>query len=131
MMKSKRTCTLSKRKHLFGFLHFLCLFGPLFYFIPYGYITGETAEKVGMSFSLIVTTIILLVSIVIDSTHRAGLHKTMLWVLVIGCMITLDKVRGFVYILAVVSILDELLFSPLLHSTRSKLVASKEIDKRE
>lgn len=129
-MKSDRTKALGRRKSLLSFLHFLCLFGTLLYFIPYGYITGETSEKVGMSFSIMVTVIILLVSIVVDTTHRAGLHKTMLWVMVIGCMITLDKVRGFVYILAVVSILDEILFMPILSNTKTQLISSKEIDKR-
>ena len=37
---------------IFGVLHFLCLFGPLLYFVPYGYATGAVVEKIAMSFTV-------------------------------------------------------------------------------
>ena len=77
---------------VFGLLHFLCLFGPLLYFIPYGYITGETVEKIGMSFTVITALILSMISILVSATHRAGLHRCIMWVLIAGVLFCLEKV---------------------------------------
>jgi FtsH-binding integral membrane protein len=129
-MKSERTKRLGFLSKLFTFFHLVLLMGPLLYFVPYGYITGKTTEKIAMSFTIIASVFLLVTSIMVDVKHRAGLHKTIMWLLVIGCMITLDRVRTLIYLVAIASVIDELVIIPLRDSFRLKKKVNKEIDLR-
>lgn len=127
---SERTKQCRVLTFVFGLLHFLCLFGPLLYFIPYGYITGETVEKIGMSFTVITALILSMISILVSATHRAGLHRCIMWVLIAGVLFCLEKVQVFIWIMAITSILDELIFTKVKDHYHAALISNKEIDRR-
>ena len=127
---SERTKQCRVLTFVFGLLHFLCLFGPLLYFIPYGYITGETIEKIGMSFTVITALILSMISILVSATHRAGLHRCIMWVLIAGVLFCLEKVQVFIWIMAITSILDELIFTKVKDHYKAALISNKEIDRR-
>ena len=130
MVKSERTKHCACMRNIFGALHFLCLFGPLMYFIPYGYITGETVSKVAMSFTVIASVILAMISLLVSATAKAGLHRTIMWVLISGVLFTLKEIQVFIWIMAICSIVDELVFSKVKDHYKSCLIASKEIDRR-
>ena len=127
---SERTKQCRVLTFVFGLFHFLCLFGPLLYFIPYGYITGETIEKIGMSFTVITALILSMISILVSATHRAGLHRCIMWVLIAGVLFCLEKVQVFIWIMAITSILDELIFTKVKDHYKAALISNKEIDRR-
>ena len=129
-MASKRTKYCKAMKNIFGLFHFLCLFGPLLYFIPYGYITGETVEKIGMSFTLILSVILAVISIIVSTTARAGLHRCIMWALIAGVLFCLKEIQVFIWIMAITSILDELIFTKVRDYYKAALIANKEIDRR-
>lgn len=129
-MLSKRTIQCRRRKILFSFLHFLCLFGPFIYFIPYGYITGEMGSKIIMSISIVTSLILALISALSDVKHRAGLHRSILWGLIAGVLFCLQEVKTFIYIMAITSLIDELIFVKLKDYYTSAEIANKEMDKR-
>lgn len=131
LMKSERTLQCRRRKRFFAFLHFICLFGPLCYYLPYGFVTGQPAEKIGLSFTLIATVLLILINIIIDQAHRGSIHKTIMWILIIGVMFTLEEIKPFIFIMATVSILDELVIVKILDYYKAALISNKEIDKRE
>ena len=128
---SARTKQCRTLNFVFGLLHFLCLFGPLFYFIPYGYITGETIEKIGMSFTVITALILSMISILVSTTARAGLHRCVMWVLIAGVLFCLTEVQTFIWIMAITSIIDELIFTKLKDHYKAALISNREIDRRE
>lgn len=127
---SDRTKQCRTLKNVFGVLHFLCLFGPLLYFIPYGYVTGETVEKIGMSFTIIASVILAVISILVSVTARAGLHRCIMWVLISGVLFTLKEIQVFIWIMAITSILDELVFTKIRDHYKAALISNKEIDRR-
>lgn len=129
-MSGNRTKQCKKLKNIFSLLHFLCLFGPLLYFIPYGYITGETVEKIVMSFTIIVSAILVVTSIVVDTVHKAGLHKCIMWALIAGVLFCLNEIKTFIWIMCIVSILDELVFVKLRDHYKFLTKTNKEMDKR-
>ena len=129
-MLSKRTIQCRNRKIIFSILHFLCLFGPFFYFIPYGYLTGEMGSKVIMSFSVVTSLILGIISVVADVKNRAGLHRSILWGLIAGVLFCLQEVKTFIYIMAITSIIDELVFVKLKEYYKTAEIANKEMDKR-
>lgn len=127
---SDRTKQCRLLKNVFGFFHFLCLFGPLFYFIPYGYVTGETVEKIGMSFTIITSVILAVISILVSVTARAGLHRCIMWILISGVLFTLKEIQTFIWIMAITSILDELIFTKIRDHYKAVLISNREIDRR-
>lgn len=129
-MISERTKQCKRRKIIFSILHFLCLFGPFMYFIPYGYATGEISEKIVMSFSVVTALILALLSVISDVKHRAGTHRIMLWGLIVGVLFCLQQVKTFIYIMALTSILDEMIFVRLKDYYKAAEIANKEMDRR-
>lgn len=129
-IQSERTKQCKAMKSIFGLLHFLCLFGPLLYFIPYGYVTGETVQKIGMSFTIILSVILAVISIIVSVTARAGLHRCIMWVLISGVLFALKEIQIFIWIMAITSILDELVFTKIYGYYKDCLLANKEIDRR-
>lgn len=115
---------------IFGVLHFLCLFGPLLYFVPYGYATGAVVEKIAMSFTIIASVILALISILVSVTARAGLHRCIMWILITGVLFCLKDIQVFIWIMAVTSILDELVFTKIRDHYKAALISNKEIDRR-
>ena len=128
---SDRTKQCRLLKNIFGLLHFLCLFGPLLYFIPYGYITGETVSKIGMSFTLIVSVVLAVISILVSVTARAGLHRCIMWILIAGVLFCLKEIQVFIWIMCITSILDELIFTKVRDYYKAALISNKEIDRRQ
>ena len=115
---------------IFEILHFLCLFGPLLYFVPYGYATGAVVEKIAMSFTVITSVILALISILVSVTARAGLHRCIMWLLITGILFTLPEIQTFIWIMAITSILDELVFTKIRDHYKAALISNKEIDRR-
>ena len=128
---SDRTKQCKRMKNIFGLLHFLCLFGPLLYFIPYGYITGETVQKIGMSFTIILSVVLAVISILVSVTARAGLHRCIMWTLIAGVLFCLKEIQVFIWIMAITSILDELVFTKVKDHYKTALISNREIDRRQ
>lgn len=128
---SKRTRQCRTLTWIFEALHFLCLFGPLLYFIPYGYVTGDTVSKIAMSFTVIVSVILAVMSLLVSVTARAGLHRTIMWVLIAGVLFALSEIQAFIWIMCITSILDELVFTKIRDYYKHALLSNKEIDRRQ
>lgn len=129
-MKSERTKQCKRLSILFLVLHILCLFGPLLYFIPYAYIVGEVGRKLALSLFLIVALCLSVVAIISDARMRGGLAKSIMWILIIGISICLQEIKVFVYIMAIVSVIDELVIVRLRAKYKDALASNKEIDRR-
>lgn len=130
-MVSNRTKQCRALKWLFIILHLLCLIGPFCYFIPFAYATGPKSSQIVLTCAAIVSLIILVFSIIVDVKHRAGLHKSIVWLLVAGvisCVGELDIT--FIWVMVVVSLIDELIVIPVKEHYKTALIANVEIDKR-
>lgn len=129
-MVSQRTKDCKRNVIILSILHILCLFGPFIYFIPYGFITGGTASKVALTLGVVLSIILAAVALLIDVSHRAGIHKSIFWILIAVLILVLDAVKTFVIIMAIISIIDELVICRLYAKAKTALIANKEIDKR-
>lgn len=116
---------------IFTIIHFICMFGPLLYFIPYAYSIGGTGRKVGLSLFIVVALCLSVFAIIADAKTRGGLAKTILWTIIMGVCLCLTEVKTFIYVMAIVSILDELVFTKLSVKYKDAYAANKEIDRRQ
>jgi hypothetical protein len=129
-MKSARTKQCETLKVIFAILHALCLFGPLLFFIPYGFSIGVAAQKITLGLTIIVSLCLGVASIMASAEAKAGLSKTIMWVLMIGVLVCLTEVKTFIYIMAIVSIIDELVIVKLYKKYKDAYAANREIDRR-
>lgn len=118
-----------KRRNLFFILSFLATFGPFMYYGIKAMIEGEPVEKFALSMFSIVAVIIAVVAAMLKVHLRS-----VIWILLLGVYFCLDNLIGVILVVAICTILDELVFSPV-YKRYSKLyseanTASKIFDER-
>lgn len=112
-------------------VHLLCIFGPFLFFIPQA-LTNDvsTTRKVALTLSIVVSCILLILALIVEAKSRAGLSKTVMWLLILGVMVCLKEAQTFIYVMACVSIVDELFITKLRDKYKDAYRANKEIDRR-
>lgn len=114
---------------LYRILDWICLFAPVLVYICIALFSGGVA--VLGKVSIVATVIIALVLTVINIIAQKRL-RCPIWIILIGLYVAIQRyLMPLIIILAVTSVMDDLLFTPLIHYYYTKLVASKTIDERE
>ena len=127
-MANKTSDITKKYTHLsliFQALSILILAAPLLYYTILGFINGETTEKLTLGITFVIAAILFAVNIIFKYHLRSTL-----WVIVLGIYICLDSIQALLIMVAVGTILDEFLLTPLHKSYKSKANINREIDKR-
>ena len=103
-----------KKCHTWYFiLHLACILGPVLGFAIYGLANSPTDEKVIFSLTTTVAIIMALITLVFqDVGAKARMQKTITWILVIGIIYMLNDLKPFIWIMAITSVLDEIIFAP-------------------
>ena len=110
-------------------IDWLCLFAPLIVYLIIGLVNDNvtTGGKVTLVAMLFIALILTVINVVAQKHLRCPI-----WVLLIGIYVAMEKyLMPLVIILAITSILDDLVFTPIIHYYYTQTVASKTIDKRE
>ena len=110
-------------------IDWLCLFAPLIIYLIIGLVNDNvtTGGKVTLVAMLFIAIILTVINVVAQKHLRCPI-----WVLLIGIYVAMEKyLMPLVIILAITSILDDLVFTPIIHYYYTQTVASKTIDKRE
>jgi hypothetical protein len=129
---SERTKSLAIKKVIISTLHYLCMFGPIISFVIYGFCssTVENGNKVILTLLSVTGIILALISLVVNLKYRAGIQRTVMWVMTLGILNVLNNASTFIWILAITSIIDEILFVPALDKLKRLVETNKEIDRR-
>ena len=129
---NQRLDTLKRKKRFLQFFHYSLMLGPLIGFAIKGLVYSvqcNTAYKVVLPLMVSASILLAVIGLMIDIKYRAGLHKTIFWSMVLVISYSLQSVKAFLWILAVDSILDELLVRPLYHNCKQKLMVCKEVNR--
>ena len=110
---------------IFQCLSILVLAAPIIYYTILGFINGETTEKFTLGITFVIAAIMLAINIIFKYHLRSTL-----WIVVLGIYICLDNIQALLIMVAVGTILDEFLLTPLHKSYKSKANINREIDKR-
>lgn len=108
-----------------GLFSFLCSFGPLIVFLVMGLIQGEGQEKIVLTMTLVGALCVAAVA----ALRKIHLKSTT-YILMIGLWAALDQLLPFILTVAICTILDELIFTPLYHRWKEDYHTNKQIDKR-
>ena len=111
---------------VFNILSFCLTFVPFFVFLIIGYVNATTAEKVVMSAITIGALLISAIGIISKYTFR-GVG----YLVIIALYVALQNVATPILIIALCTITDELVVTPLKKKFKEKYTINREIDNRE
>lgn len=111
---------------VFNLLSFFVTFVPLIVYIIKGYIDADlTTEKVGLTCTIMVAFILTAVNFIFKFNIRSTL-----WIILLGVYFCIDNILTMIILIAVGTILDEFLFTPMKKVFKNRYTINKEIDKR-
>lgn len=111
---------------VFNILSFVVMFVPIAVYVVKGYIEADlTTEKVGLTCTIMISIILVAINFIFKYRIRSTL-----WILLLGVYFCLDNILAMIILIAVGTILDEFLLTPLKKSFKNKYTINKEIDKR-
>lgn len=125
MAQSQITRKYANLSILFGCLSFLVLAAPIIYYAVLAFINGETTEKFTLGITFVMAAIFLAINVIFKYHIRSTV-----WVVVLGIYCCLDNIQTLLIMVAVGTIIDEFILSPLHKSYKQKAGINREIDKR-
>lgn len=129
MASSEYTKVCRRKLWFWRVIDVVVLLSPLIGYFCFAISSGQvtTSGKV----SLVGTVAIALVLVVFNVIAQKRL-RCPIWIVLIGFFIAIrDWLLPLVILLAIVSVLDDLILTPLISYYRTKLISSKTIDDRE
>ena len=127
-MASSYTKVCRMKLWLYRILDFLILFSPLVIYIVIALTDGgvTTVGKVSVVGTVAIALVLCVFNVVAQKRLRCPI-----WICLIGLYIAIKQwLLPLIIILAVTTILDDLILTPLIHYYHEKLVANKAIDER-
>ena len=125
MKLSNETKKYKRLSKLFGLLSLLCTVFPVAYFTVEAFIQGDVEEKVTLGCTLIVCLILVALNTIKKENLRSPVY-----LMILGIYVCLDNLLSLFLIMAITTMADEFVFSPLHTSFKNKAVINKEIDRR-
>lgn len=125
VQKSDITKKYQKLSHLFNFLSVFITVVPIVVYIVLGFINGEVQQKLTLGVTVTIAMLLTVVNVVFKYHMRSAI-----WVLVLGIYFCLKDIMPLLLLVAVSTILDEFILTPLHKSYKSKAKINKEIDRR-
>lgn len=114
---------------LYRILDIICLFAPLLIYVIIALANGGVAAvgKVAVVGSVMVAGILVAINVVAQKRLRCPV-----WIVILGLYVAIREwLLPLIIILAITSVLDDLLFTPLIHKYYTKYQASTVVDERE
>ena len=127
-MASKFTKECRFKLWLFRILDWICLFMPLIIYIVVALSSGEAivAQKVAVVSTTMVAIILSAFNVISQKKLRCPI-----WIILIGLFVAIrDYLMPLIIILAITSVLDDLVFTPVIGYYKTKLIANKAMDER-
>lgn len=129
MAASKYTKECRAKLWILRILDWICLFLPLLIYICVALSSNGVLaiQKVAVVGSVVVAGILTAINIMSQKKIRCSV-----WIIVLGLYMAIKEyLLPLIIILAITSILDDLVFTPLINKYYTKTVASETIDERE
>lgn len=110
---------------LFRTLSVIVIFTPMLYYVIRGFIEGETTEKLTLTGTFFIAIILTVVNVLFKYSIRSTL-----WIIVLGVYSCIENIMPLLLMIAIGTIIDEFILTPLYRSYRNKYTIHREIDKR-
>lgn len=125
MTKSPTTKHFSHLSKFYGILSILLTAGPVITYVIMGFCQAEVKQKLTLGITTVIAVLLLVVNIIFKYHIRS-----VLWILVLGIYFCLKDILPLLLCVAIGTILDEFVVTPLHKSYKEKSKINKEIDRR-
>lgn len=125
---SKYTKACRRKLWFFRILDWICLAAPLIAYVAVALSSGEVlvAQKVAVVSTAMIAIILTALNVISQKKLRCPI-----WIVLIGLYVAIrDYLMPLILILAATSILDDLVFTPVISYYRTKLISNKAMDER-
>lgn len=113
---------------LWGFriINILLMFAPFLVYTVMAY-SGDasTPRMIGLTASLVIAAIITVLNIILKFKMRC-----VIWIVFLGIYIAMENIIPLILIVAIASILDDFVLTPLIKRAEQEYVSNKTFDKR-
>lgn len=106
-------------------LSVILLLAPIIVFSVIGFIEGQVHEKLVLGCTLVTALILVLINAIFKYNIRSTL-----WICILGIYMCLDNIMPLLLIIAISTIIDEFIVTPLQKKYKNLYVINNEIDKR-
>ena len=128
MACSEFTKCCRRKLWFFRILDWVCLSLPLLVYLTMA--LADDGIKVGYKVAVVGTLVIAVILTIFNIIAQKRL-RCPIWIILIGLFVAIrDHLLPLIIILSIVSVLDDLVFTPIIHYYYTKTVASKAIDQR-
>lgn len=119
----EKTKKLKATRNALGLISFLLCYMPLLVALGIGFSYTSDAGRVSLTISCAVALLLT----IINTLMKYSIRSTM-WVLLLGIYLALDNVMPYLIAIAICTIVDEFIISPMYRNTKNKYTINKEID---
>ena len=126
MNNMERTAKFKKSKVILGLISFLLCYAPLFVALVVGFSYTEGVGKISLTISCALALLLTIINLI----SKYSIRSTM-WILLIGIYIALDDVMPYLIAIAICTIVDEFIISPLHRKYKDLYTINREIDARQ
>ena len=123
--KSKITKKYKGLSILFSLLSFIVMFAPLAYYFIVAAINAEMVQKVTLGLMFSAAAVITAINVAFKAHYRSAI-----WITLLGIYFCIKEIMPLLIAVAVGTILDEFLFTPLHKHYKQLGTINYEIDKR-
>ena len=128
-MSSQKTKIVRKKLWFYRILDALILFSPVLIYVGIALKDGNvtTVGKISVVGCVVIALILAMFNVIAQKRLRCPI-----WIVLLGLFIAIKNyLLPLIIILAVTSIIDDLILVPIITYYRSALIANKQIDERE
>ena len=126
MEKSEITKKAQNKARLYRILSIVITVLPLLIYTIIGFVNGEVAQKLALGCSIVISGMLVVVNVIFKKHIRSTI-----WIMLLGIYMCLNKITTLLLILAITTILDEFVLTPLANKYSNEFKINKEIDKRQ
>lgn len=120
-----KTMRLRRSKIILGIISLLLCYAPLLVALITGFSYSDNERgKVTLSICCIVALLLTLINII----SKYSVRSTM-WVLLLGAYAVLEDVMPYLIAIAICTIIDEFIITPLYKSVKNRYIINREIDR--
>lgn len=120
-----KTIRLRRSKIILGIISILLCYAPLLIALITGFSYSENERgKVTLSICCVVALLLTLINII----SKYSVRSTM-WVLLLGAYAVLENVMPYLIAIAICTIVDEFIITPIYKSVKNRYIINREIDK--
>lgn len=110
---------------IFGLLSLAATLAPLAYYCGLALVYGGVAQKATLGLMVTAAAIITVLNLLFKTHYRSAI-----WLVILGIYVCIQNLLPLLVMVAILTILDEFLLTPLYKSFKNKATINREIDKR-